>query len=59
MGADVNRSYFMHCRYWQTMDMSWKPEVEDIIYPLIHFMELVQRRCFPGTGFLQLLSAGK
>jgi hypothetical protein len=34
MGADVDRSYFMHCRYWQTMNMSRRPKVDDIIYPL-------------------------
>ena len=34
MGADVDRSYFMHFRYWQTMDMTRVPEVEEIIYPL-------------------------
>jgi hypothetical protein len=33
MGVDVDRLYFMHCRYWKTMDMSRLPEVEEIIYP--------------------------
>jgi hypothetical protein len=34
MGADVDRPYYMHCRYWQTMDMSRVPEEEQVIYPL-------------------------
>ena len=34
MGADADRPYCMHCRLWQTMDMTRRPEVEEIIYPL-------------------------
>ena len=34
MGADADRPYCMHCRFWQTMDMTRRPEVEEIIYPL-------------------------
>ena len=34
MGEDVDRSHFMRCRYWQTMDMSRVPEVDEVIYPL-------------------------
>ena len=34
MGADADRPYCMHCRFRQTMDMTRRPEVEEIIYPL-------------------------
>ena len=34
MGADVDRPFFIHWRYWHTMDMSRVPEVDEIIYPL-------------------------
>ena len=33
MGADADRSYLIHCRYWQTLVMSRIPELEDI-YPM-------------------------
>ena len=32
MGADADKSYLIHCRYWQTLDMSRIPELEEVIY---------------------------
>jgi hypothetical protein len=34
MGADADRPYCMHCRLWQTLDMTRRPEEDEIIYPL-------------------------
>ena len=34
IGADADRSYLIHCRYWQTLDMSRLPELEKVIYPM-------------------------
>jgi hypothetical protein len=31
MGADADRCYLIHCRYWKTLDMSRLPELEDVI----------------------------
>ena len=43
MGADADRPYQIHCRYWQSIDMSRIPERDEVIYPM-------ENLCGAGSG---------
>ena len=52
MEADAGRPYFMHCRYWQTMDMSQRPVVEETFYSL----DTLHDRIFATTECWQIIT---